>query len=171
MNSFSIGRTLPRMLGAAALLAAASVALVASPASAHAPLLSSDPADGSVVETLPSTVTFTFGEDVFTPAYVTVTDPDGISVSTGDPTIAGAVVTQQLRTDGAVDGTYTASYRVVSDDGHPVSKTIHFSVGAPSASVADSPGWWHDHWWYVLIAVVIVLGAGAVFARARTRKN
>ena len=171
MKLIHLGRTLRRALGAAAALTTLSIAFVASPASAHAALVSSDPADGSTISALPQTLTFTFEEDVFTPAYVDVTGPDGKSYTTGDPKIDGEVVSQTLATDGAPQGTYTASYRVVSDDGHPVSKTIHFNVGAASAPAASSTSWWHDHWWYVLIAVVIVLGAGAAIAIPRTRRS
>ena len=47
-------------------------------------------------------------------------------------------------------GTYLVSYRVISADSHPVSGAFTFSVGAPSASVAErrrvsgSTRWWRS---------------------------
>lgn len=125
---------------AAALVALALVLLGAGPASAHAELVGSDPAEGAVVETAPSEVTLTFNEPVrLTPQEVAVYDAEGDPVaSTAGAT--GTEVTVEL-TDAAdlSDGTYVVSWNVLSDDGHPISGALTFSVGAPSASVAAPP--------------------------------
>jgi len=126
-----------------ATLAALLVALVpglllatAHPASAHAALISSDPADGSSVETLPGEVTLEFNEAIADPAYVVVTAPDGVRVNVGDATVAGPQVTQALDAQGLAlpAGTYTLAYRVVSADGHPISGEQTFEVATPTAA-------------------------------------
>jgi copper transport protein len=125
----------------AAVLAGLLVGAAAAPASAHASLVSSDPAEGAVLEEAPDTVTLTFDEPV------SVVD-DGIQAydATGESLDidAGArdeVVTADLP-GGLDDGTYIVAWRVVSSDGHPIAGSLTFHVGAPSETVApprDAP--------------------------------
>ncbi|KQV64927.1 hypothetical protein ASC64_14520 [Nocardioides sp. Root122] len=127
-----------RALGlvAAALVALALVVGFGAPASAHAELISSDPAEGAVVDAAPETVTLTFNEPVrLTSQQIAVYDAQGDEV----PSTAGASgteVTVELA-DAAdlADGSYVVSWNVLSGDGHPISGALTFSVGAASASV------------------------------------
>ncbi|MFJ9522081.1 FixH family protein [Kitasatospora sp. NPDC101801] len=112
-------------------------------AAAHAALVSTDPAQNSVVPSAPSAVTLTFSEGVTLSAdSVRVLDPAGRQVDAGDSGRAdgkGDTARVSLR-GGLADGTYTVAWRAVSDDSHPVSGAFTFSIGAPSATVvpADS---------------------------------
>lgn len=99
-------------------------------AAAHATLLSSSPANDEVVPSPPSAVVLTF-DDTVTAADdgVKVLDPRSADVSVGAPkrTQGGAVLSQ--RVDAAAKGTYTVSYRVLSDDGHVIDGSFVFHVG------------------------------------------
>ncbi len=119
----------------AVLLAGLLVGSAGAPASAHASLVSSDPAEGELLAEAPDEVTLTFDEPV------SVVD-DGIQAydAAGDPleVEAGArdeVVTADLPAELA-DGTYVVTWRVVSSDGHPIAGSLTFHIGAPSESVA-----------------------------------
>ncbi|MEJ7650814.1 MAG: copper resistance CopC family protein [Nakamurella sp.] len=103
-------------------------------ASAHAYLRSSDPADGTTVQTLPATVTLDFNETIqnFEPVVV-VTGPDGNNYATGTVSVVGNAVSTAVSTDGPA-GAYSMAYRVVSADGHPVTGEVKFSVVAPPSS-------------------------------------
>lgn len=126
-------------------LAAASLALTA-PASAlaHAQLEATSPPRGAVVKQEPAAVIFRFDEAVegnF--GAVRVYDADGERVDEGDafhPGSEGARLGVHLR-PGLPDGSYTATYRVVSADGHIVSSGYVFSIGkagrAPQETVAE----------------------------------
>jgi methionine-rich copper-binding protein CopC len=103
-----------------------------SPALAHASLLASTPEQGEVLDALPAQVALEFTEDLAQPAYVIVRSPDGVPVTVGAPEVSGAVVTQDLVRDGLL-GTYSIAYRVVSEDGHPLTGEVLFSVGEPAA--------------------------------------
>ena len=98
---------------------------LAGPASAHASLIGSDPADGAVLQTAPTTVTLTFDDNLanFEPV-VTVTGPDGTAYQTGTATVDGARRAARFRPYRP--RAYTIAYRVVSDDGHPVEGTVTF---------------------------------------------
>ncbi|WP_188110425.1 copper resistance CopC family protein [Aeromicrobium ginsengisoli] len=111
----------------AALLSLVLLLVGSGPASAHASLVGSDPKDGATLRTAPSGITFTFNENVGNPAYISVTAPNGSKV---DVTRVRAVDNRVTGTVADVDqkGRYTASYRVVSADGHPVEGTIHYSA-------------------------------------------
>src|SRR5699024_1196114 len=63
-------------------LAAALLLGPAAPASAHATLIGTDPAEGAVLDTAPERVTFTFNESVIgVPAGITVFDATGEEVA------------------------------------------------------------------------------------------
>lgn len=119
---------------------AACLVLPAAPASAHAELVSSDPKGGTVLPTEPDKVTLTFSEPVnISLGRIVVLDPDGAKVQDGKPTRrgSGAEIVQKLK-GGLKRGTYVASFRVVSADGHPISGAIVFSIGSPSARRASA---------------------------------
>ena len=110
-------------------LAVACVTLLATPlpAQAHARLVSSSPPQGARLDVLPARVSFTFDEPVSKPAFVSVIAPDGSSINTGNPALLDATVSQDI--DPVVQkGIYTMSFRVVSDDSHPVSGTVKFRL-------------------------------------------
>lgn len=100
--------------------------LGASPASAHAALVGTDPADGASLPTMPETVTFTFSENVGN-VNVAVQSPDGAQLQLSDVAAVDNTASATL-TDPGQRGEYTASYRVVSSDGHPISGTVKFEV-------------------------------------------
>ena len=104
--------------------------VLAGPASAHATLTSSSPADGSRLRTAPASVTLHFDENVGI-TYVHVTDQTGKRVESGTashPGGVGAVVRVGLK-PGLRDASYTISYRMVSADSHPIGGVVTFVVG------------------------------------------
>lgn len=132
-------RRLARALGGLAVAALATL-VPASPASAHAQLSTSDPADGAVVDA-PTEVTLTFTEAISVrPDGVRVLDAGGERVDAGTATASGTVVRVEL--EGAVpDGGYVVAWRVVSADGHPIRGAFTFSVGSRTTvdgAVADA---------------------------------
>ncbi len=110
------------------LLGVVSSLLAATGASAHAVLKSVSPGDGARLGSAPTEVALTFSEPVSARfATVTVTGPDGGSSEAGTPSVEGATVTQALAA-GLVSGGYTVAYRVVSEDGHPISGRTTFTL-------------------------------------------
>ncbi|NEB20489.1 copper resistance protein CopC [Streptomyces coelicoflavus] len=111
----------------------------AGPASAHAALASTDPADGTVLRRAPAHVTLTFSESVgLRDDSFRVLDPGGHRVHTGEAGRAGGRAdTARVALPGELgEGTYTVAWRVVSADSHPVSGAFTFSVGKPSQATA-----------------------------------
>ncbi|MFD7874187.1 copper resistance CopC/CopD family protein [Streptomyces sp. NPDC059766] len=111
----------------------------AGPASAHAALRSTDPADGAVLKSAPRALTLTFTESVgLLDDSFRVFDPDNRRVRTGEPQHAAdrsdtARVTLPAKLGR---GTFTVAWRVVSADSHPVSGAFTFSVGEPTPTTA-----------------------------------
>ncbi|MFJ3235107.1 copper resistance CopC/CopD family protein [Streptomyces sp. NPDC086787] len=113
----------------------------AGPASAHAALRSTDPADGSVLKTAPRHVTLTFSESVaLLDDSFRVYDPHNRRVRTGEAGHApGASDTARITLPGKLGtGTFTVAWRVVSADSHPVSGAFTFSIGKPSPTTATA---------------------------------
>jgi copper transport protein len=125
----------------ALLLALVALAIAAPAASAHATLEGTTPARGAAVKTEPKQVVFRFNEPVEgTFGAVRVFDAKGKRVDDGrvqHPGGAGEKIAVGLRS-GLAHGAYTATYRVVSTDGHPVSGGIVFDLGAGAAAPAQS---------------------------------
>jgi copper transport protein len=124
---------------AAAVLAA--LLLVPAAASAHALLLDTVPQRGATLKTEPREVDLHFNETVegnF--GAVRVFDAKAKRVDAGSsfhPGGSGARLAVRLK-PGLPHGTYVATYRVISADGHPVSGGLVFSIGAPGAAAAPT---------------------------------
>jgi copper resistance protein C len=116
----------------------ASVVTSAAPASAHAALVRATPADGAVLGTAPSSVTLQFDDPISTSfATLTVTGPDGATVSSGRASVSGNKVSGALD-DGLAPGRYRTVFRVVSEDGHPVNGQLTFTVKLPGGTGSPS---------------------------------
>src|ERR1700738_1383923 len=94
---------------------------------AHASLVSAEPRDGSVVAQVPKTVQLRFNESV-APAVVRLIDANGkarddVTIRAADQAIILTLPDELPR------GTQIISYRVVSQDGHPVAGSLVFSIG------------------------------------------
>lgn len=148
----------------------------AGPASAHAALTGSDPAQGVVADKAPTQVSLTFSEKVaLNDDSLRVLDPKGKPVQTGSPAnVSGTTYTVRLKS-GLADGTYTVTYQVVSADSHPVAGAYTFSIGAPSRTVVSGTGpaagggvvgGLYAFGRYVSYAGFIVLAGGAAFVLA-----
>lgn len=105
----------------------------AAPAAAHANLVGSEPASGTVLSDPPDRVVLSFSEPVrLIPERIVVVGPDGELRELADqPTTDGGDVIVPVEESLDI-GTYLVSYRVVSRDSHPVFGSITYSVGAPS---------------------------------------
>lgn len=127
-----------RFLARLVLVVVGCVAL-AGPCLAHATLIGSEPAEGSVVAAPPDTIRLSFNEPI-TPLVLKVFYPDGRSVE-----VRGTAQDNDLVVElpaAADQGTYALSWRVASPDGHPIGGTSLFSIGHASqrsAATAPSP--------------------------------
>ena len=109
---------------------------VAPAASAHATVVSTDPADGAVLPTAPARVTVTYNEAVSLQlGALRVFAPDGSQVEIGSADhLSGQPRTASVPLkSGLKNGTYVVSWRVISADSHPVRGAWTFSIGTTSA--------------------------------------
>jgi copper resistance protein C len=184
----------PRLAAMVAATAAAGL-LTAAPAVAHTALTAADPAKGSTVPS-PARIKLTFTEPVRFPGIVLL-DAGGHHHESGKARAAGATVTEQVA--GVLPaGVYTVGWRVVAEDGHPVTGDYRFKVaggavpspapagaspaaGSPVSGAAtpsstpvarrttDASG---ASWWWVGLGAVIVAaaaGGAGLFRRRRAR--
>ena len=110
-----------------------------SAASGHSQLVSSDPVDGSVLSAPPNQLVLTFNEALLKEAVaVAIANGAGEAVSGAVATAVGAIVTIPWPSDLPPDN-YSVSYRIVSDDGHPITGSIGFSYTSASSSPSVAP--------------------------------
>src|SRR4051812_35164669 len=132
------------------LTAAVLLLLPSAPASAHAELLESTPANGARLARPPAEVTLTFTESVhLIDGGVRLVDSGGHTVSTKTPVAQGHTVRWPMPS-GLDDGRYLVDWRVLSADGHPGGGGLSFGVGGagrsagarggPPAAAAPAPG-------------------------------
>ena len=106
-----------RRAGLVAILTLVLVALAAPPALAHTRLVSSTPGKGATAGPV-TEVSLVFSDEISSAAVV-VRDAAGKPFQSGKAATAGTKVTQKL--SGALPaGSYTVAYRVVGEDGHPI---------------------------------------------------
>ena len=123
---------------AVTLLCAVTLLFGAAPAFAHTRLQSSDPADGTSLGAGPQRVSLTFNEPMQTGfATLTVIGPDGRPYQSGEVTANGGTVSIGVAPLGPA-GRYEIGYRVVSEDGHPVTGSVAFTLTAPGPAAAPS---------------------------------
>ncbi|MBR0756794.1 CopD family protein [Bradyrhizobium jicamae] len=139
---------------------------LATSAHAHAVLIGAEPADGSVQAEAPKTVVLRFNEAV-APTAVSLLDaagkPRNVSIHAVDQSVIVTLPTE------LPEGTQVVSYRVVSQDGHPVAGSLVFSVGKVTGAAVPSGGGILDALiWLARLGVYFGLfaGVGGVFFAA-----
>ncbi|MFB4353940.1 copper resistance protein CopC [Microbacterium sp. LS_15] len=136
-----------RRYAAGLMLGAVAVVATAVPASAHDQLISSTPGAGEQLAVAPTAISMTFSGELLvldestTGAVVLVVDGEGTEWATGAVTVSGSTVTAELKPDLPVAG-YQVRWQVVSEDGHPISGVIPFTVGdaEPLAAASSTSG-------------------------------
>lgn len=171
-------RTL-RAFAAALLLAGGLTLATALPASAHDELVSSNPAEGEQLATAPTVISLVYSADVMElGAAILVVDGEGKDWASGDVTVEGNTVAIALEPDLAEAG-YQVRWRVVSSDGHPITGTVSFTVGAAEPFVSQTGATTEsgtaetqeqgaaeneDAFRVVLVGVIGAIAAGGIFA-------
>lgn len=114
------------LLGGGMLAAVVAVLVPAGAAGAHAELVRTSPSGGSVVRDVHAVV-LRFDEAVLVrPDGIAVRSPSGRDVTTGAARAVGPAV--RVPVLPTAPGTYTVTWRVVSDDGHPETGAFTFSL-------------------------------------------
>jgi copper transport protein len=112
------------------------LALVADAALGHAQLLASEPKQGESLKRPPRAFILTFSEGIETDfVQLAVEDAGGGRVNRGEPYHPpGHEEVVAVRLGPGLEGKYVASYRVISEDGHPVSESTTFAVEPPMSA-------------------------------------
>ena len=162
------------MKRAVALLAFVALAAPAG-ASAHATLLRTIPANGSVVAHAPRVVRVEFDDAVRARSgNAAVSNATSASILRGRAVAHGRTLVLPLRR-GIADGDYSVRWSIVSDDGHPEQGVIAFAVGAGSASPhsvlgASAALTWNDVVLRTLYYLGLLVGGGAACFGLATRR-
>jgi copper transport protein len=147
-------------------------------AAAHAVLVSSTPAQGERLLDTPKLLALRFSEAV-TRVDATLVSRDGAPRKL-KTVVTGADVSAELP-EPLADGAYAFTWRIVSEDGHPVSASVVFSIGEGSSSadfnaVMTNGGWIAAATWATkfVFYCATMFGVGGVFfsiviARERPR--
>ncbi|HUF85121.1 MAG TPA: copper resistance protein CopC [Acidimicrobiia bacterium] len=130
--------TVLRRAALVACLAFVLVVVAASPAAAHAELVSSDPQSGGVYDEAPDDGALRYTEPVEASlGAVRVFDGRGERIEVGNPSHPGGdSSTVRVDLPGLRDGSYVVTWRVLSADSHPVQGAFTFQVG-PEATADD----------------------------------
>lgn len=194
-----ISRLTRLILVAAALTLALALGVSAGPAFAHDQLVEATPGDGDSVDAAPDAVKMVFSGSPQKVGNQIRVEHDGQNVATGEPETQFHTITQSLDAELA-PGDYTVDWRIVSEDGHPVSGTFSFTVkgtgaeanetesapqrtgtsaatdpesspGPDSSSSSDDGGTISIGLITAAAAVVIVIAAFIVFVVVRTKRS
>ncbi len=125
------------------LIVCALVVLPPAPAHAHAALIATNPAQGTIVQYQPVQIDLTFSEPI-TPVVdkIRIIGPDGQRWDKGTPRAEGTELRIPMN-ENLLYGTYLVSFRVISADNHPVPGgfTFHYveQSTSPVPAVAPEP--------------------------------
>lgn len=109
------------------------------PADAHARLVSSDPADGAILDAPPAAVTFTFDETLLPGTEtISVNDDRGNVVMSASVEPVGATISMPWPA-AATSGMFQVAYRAVSSDGHPMSGSIVVTLTGAAVAASGTP--------------------------------
>ena len=137
----------------------------ASAAWAHAALVSVEPASGSILTAAPKAVQLRFNETV-TPGAIRLIDSASKARDDTRVSASGETISIAMPAD-LPEGTAVVSYRVISQDGHPVTGSVIFSVGTPTATKAEvtADGSLNALIWLARVGLYVGLfvGVGGVF--------
>lgn len=137
----------------------------ATDASAHAALVAVDPASGSIVASAPKAVELRFNEAV-TPGAIQLIDGAGRARNDARVSASGETISVAMPAD-LPQGTAVVSYRVISQDGHPVVGSVIFSIGMPTGTQppANADGGLNVLIWLARVGLYLGLfvGVGGVF--------
>lgn len=139
------------------------------PAHAHATLTGTVPADGAILDRSPEALVLSFNE----PASLisaTLVRPSGEIIDLDK--LASSAATLSISLPGGLkDGSYAVNWRAVSEDGHPISGTTFFVIGAASgsavAAVAEDASIVQTALWgaRILLFVSLFFGVGGAAFR------
>ncbi|MEW6153638.1 MAG: copper resistance protein CopC [Actinomycetota bacterium] len=160
---------------AAVLLTALWMALASAPASGHALLAASNPADGESLAEAPGSVVLAFTERPdFALTTVRVLDSSGKEVRAGKPEpVPDQPYQLRVTLEGLDQGAYTVTWRTTSSiDGHTTAGSVGFGVGVPAPlpgeagvvlmdTPAPTPVGVAGRWLFYA-GVVLMLGAAVV---------
>ncbi|MFF7291519.1 copper resistance protein CopC [Microbacterium sp. NPDC008134] len=163
-------------------VAAVAVFATALPASAHDSLVHSTPEADESLATAPESITLTYSGELLVlgdstqGAVVLVIDESGRDWATGDVEVSGNTVTATVE-PGMPEAGYQVRWQVVSEDGHPISGIVPFTIGdaepmttTQAPTDADAPAYVPDATDQPTdeadggLRVLLVGGAGAAIA-------
>ncbi|MCV3739177.1 copper resistance protein CopC [Rhizobium sp. TRM96647] len=154
--------------GIVAFLAGILWCCLAGMALAHASLTAAVPPDGAVVAAPPKTLSLSFSEPV-SPLVLKLILPDGQARAL-DGFVLRDTTLEITAPDGLGPGTHVLTWRVVSEDGHPVAGSTLFSIGAPGSApqaAAEAIDWpVRSALWLAKVVTYagLCFGIGGVFA-------
>jgi methionine-rich copper-binding protein CopC len=141
--------------------------------SAHATLVSADPASGSMLTAPPDHVALVFSETVGEPAALVVLDSSGNEIEGGALQVVDDTMSRTYDPSTFAPDVYTVSYQVTSADGHPISGTLTFMVHAegdaamPEAPASSSSTTDATPAVVIALAALLALGLGAALLFAK----
>ena len=118
--------SLSRLL-AAALFACLALAFGSGPAQAHDQLIGSNPKQGAKLDKQPEWIELEYSGEIQDIGTEIRVERDGEDYSAGEITVEGRTVKSALP-DDLKPGDYTIAWRVVSQDGHPISGKVEFTI-------------------------------------------
>ncbi|MDH2353554.1 CopD family protein [Bradyrhizobium sp. SSUT18] len=134
-------------------------------ASAHAALVAVEPVSGSMLASAPQAVELRFNEAV-TPGAIQLIDGAGRPRDDVRVDASGETISVAMPPD-LPQGTAVVSYRVISQDGHPVAGSVIFSIGMPTGTQppANAEGGLNVLIWLARVGLYLGLfvGVGGVF--------
>ena len=106
---------------------------------AHSALIGSTPGSGSRISAMPAEIELRFDEELRDVAPALILRRDSKTVAELEPRVVGGVMAADPPSYVLPDGSYQLAWRVVSQDGHPLSGSIVFRIGDVQPPATKAP--------------------------------
>jgi copper transport protein len=131
----------------------------------HAVVLETIPADGTLLESAPDQIVIRFNEPV-APVAAQILNAAGEEITPAEPARVEGAELRIVLPPSLAEGSYIASYRVISADSHPVGGSIVFSVGTVSERVTAPMEPASDWGWTAAMVIVRAVVYGGILGGA-----
>lgn len=140
---------------------------------AHTYLKASNPTDGQIVDSSLSEITLQFETAINENSLVTLTNEEGKEIP-----VSNSVDNDKLKakfTSPLEDGTYTVTYNIIGEDGHPMSGSYLFMVSSEESAEGDTQAESGEgspfNWVMLIVGVVVIIIILSLFTKPNKRRR
>lgn len=140
---------------------------------AHTYLKASNPTDGQIVDGTLNELTLQFDSAIDGNSLVTLTNEEGKEIPVSNSVNNDTLFVKF--TSPLESGTYTVSYNIIGEDGHPMSGSYLFMVNSAESAEGDTQEESNEgstfNWFMIIIGALVIIIVLSLFTKPNNRRR